>query len=494
MTAFRRGVQARKKRDAELAKRRAAARTGAGFFSAEEAFAEVAIENGSWNWALVGPNPDKLELSAGGRLGIEQMEDALANHPCLFGMYRSQFVDPASKEKATKFVFIQASNMDEEHSGYSQLQRGQAIAAGPKIAAIVDKYAKTVGKLAIKSKEECTVAHLIEGLASLVKGQADEKLITAEAYELGVQNYKEALPEHFKPAQEARAQEAVQMAEEEAPRSEVAEETAQQDLDPFLTSAPASPVNRTSKDSAPAAVEAPPAVSEGSSRQRKAVKLYRVGDVVDVWSGRNQDWIIDGEVVAATDETIQVHGTKVSAGSVKVIYSRGQMYKWIPPAKFGELLRESLRPRPPDGHKGTMLKQTHGFVSEWNERYFELRKGHLQWWENEEAAKKGTPGRAIYLLGANIQELETSFRLLSDGTKGVIYHFDAGSRESMVLWAETAWAHAEYCEEMRELAKAARSGREAREELMEAFAAKRLTRQSARQSARVSDKLLIVTA
>merc|ERR1712061_393006 len=65
--------------------------------------------------------------------------------------------------------------------------------------------------------------------------------------------------------------------------------------------------------------------------QRKKVKMYSVGDYVEIWSLNCQSWIKDGEVTETVDGKCIRDGVKLRAGSMKVVYMDGERFKWVPP-------------------------------------------------------------------------------------------------------------------------------------------------------------------
>merc|ERR1719189_3357012 len=86
----------------------------------------------------------------------------------------------------------------------------------------------------------------------------------------------------------------------------------------------------------------------------------------------------------------------------------------------------------------------------WHERYFELNKGFLQWWVSEADARHGIkPNGTVYLLGLKQTFAEKVFKVTAVGTKGVVYSFSADNDEHIVEWMDRLWAHASYCEEIK---------------------------------------------
>merc|ERR1719416_384544 len=91
---------------AAMGRKRAAEKKDPTFFTGEDAMHEVAKEDGVWDWALVGPDPEKLPLAAGGHGRVEDMQAVLSNFPILFGLVRLSFA-PAEGKTVHKFVYVQ---------------------------------------------------------------------------------------------------------------------------------------------------------------------------------------------------------------------------------------------------------------------------------------------------------------------------------------------------------------------------------------------------
>lgn len=379
------------------------------------------------------------------------MKGALGLQPILFGLLRMTFSD--STTTRTKFLFIQASNMDDEISqedggGFTTIQRGKALAKESAMTIIMKQFANYVAKIDIKSAEKCNLAYVLEGLKNVAIGQ--------EAGLLNIENYQRAIREHQlehpdkteeKERMGMRLSHAVAVAEQEAPElSEVCEPEAEEE-----ESAEAEPV---------------------IFKQRKVQKTFKVGDLVEVYSVKNNKWMTDAEVVEFASEACNKDGLKLRAGSLKIIYAHGSQFKWIPPQHIEELLRMSPRPRPPPPKVGQMLKETHNWFTEWHQRHFEVKRGFLQWWLSEqEAQEKKKPSRSVYLLGLRIQEEHGKIiKLRTDSTNGIVFQFNAETSSARAEWVEALWAHAEYCEEMREFEEAKWVGIEVRKELLDVMA------------------------
>lgn len=224
--------------------------------------------------------------------------------------------------------------------------------------------------------------------------------------------------------------------------------------------------------------------SGSTGRQREAVKAYRKGDFVDVWSVKFSRWYDDGEVVDRVDETCYVDHVQVQAGSVQVVFGLGKMYRWVAPVMVKRHLRDSLRPQPPEAMSGVLKKETHGWFgfSEWHDRYVEIQRGYIHWWRNEQEAQINEPVKKVYLLGTRIKEKVNKFKLVTDGSQGVIYQFEAESYDSMLAWSEACYEHAEFCEELNEFdqAKKTNKGKEHMQAMKESWEQRRENRRAER--------------
>lgn len=64
------------------------------------------------------------------------------------------------------------------------------------------------------------------------------------------------------------------------------------------------------------------------------------GDTVHVWSKSNGRWIEDGIVQQVVEADTAVDGSRIPAGSVKVVFRGGTGTKWVLPDQFQEILRK----------------------------------------------------------------------------------------------------------------------------------------------------------
>merc|ERR1719330_915955 len=181
------------------------------------------------------------------------MQEALGNYPILFGLVRLPF----SKEDdvRTKWVFVQVSNRDDDESGFSMRERGQANMKASQIFDVVKKLA--VGgidsKIEIHSKADCTLGFVLASLQSQQLGD----FYTEE-------NYNNARKQEQEKLQKEQPEVAEQMQKQEE-REKIAEE-----MKP-------PPAEEPVLDMAPEEVAAASEVT----RQRKSIrKIFKVGDPV----------------------------------------------------------------------------------------------------------------------------------------------------------------------------------------------------------------------
>jgi len=179
-------------------------------------------------------------------------------------------------------------------------------------------------------------------------------------------------------------------------------------------------------------------------------------------------WFTDAEVVNVATEVLVEKGMRVPAGSLKIVYDHGTRFKWVNPQEPEKYLRPSGRPRPPEPMSGDLLKESnYWFTTRWNKYYFEVSKGFLQWWStSEEAENNVKPAGSVYLMGLQQQQQGEQFRVRADATGGAVFAFQAASEEESSVWVDTLWAHATYCDDVREHFEAQLGGNEVRNELL----------------------------
>jgi hypothetical protein len=426
-----------RKTNMQKAKQRAQ-KSGPTIFSGEEALAEVAKDDGLWNWALVGPDPEALPLSGGGLGSVDEMRGAVGKHAHSFGLLRMTF--SASGSISHKWMFIHAS--DPIDSGnYSAVERGKAMGMEPVMDKAIRRFVAVAGKVHVQSKEECTVEHLVGELRSIVEGMAADN-ITVENFNAAVLAHKEANPQ---------IEEAEKIKEEKAKA-----------IEQLVTPLPAAVTPE-------AEVGAMDMVRE-ETRQRKRVKLYVTGDLVDVYSSHNKKWFTDGEIADVTKDGMQIDGFQVRAGSMKVVYDNGSRFKWVAPQQMDNVLQPSARPRPPGSKVGHLQKETNSwFGAKYGEHYVELNHGFLKWWATySDAARGASPQSALCLMGLQLVEDKEgmSFRMRTQDSRGVVFGFKADSEEEAQAWVELFWEHAWYCEELYDYTLAQRKKKNAQKELL----------------------------
>lgn len=205
-----------------------------------------------------------------------------------------------------------------------------------------------------------------------------------------------------------------------------------------------------------------------ASVQRKKVKAYHVGDVVEIWSAKHKKWIKDAEVIDTVKEKCYKDGVNVRAGSVKVLYNTGEHAKWEAPQYAGErvrwlapqqlegLIRPSLRPRTPEVVCGMLQKECRSRVTWCSDvtyrlpMHVELCRGYLQWWEEKAAAVSGTKSQGhVYLLDMHLWRQDGAFKLRAEGGQGASFCFWADSEQEERRWVDALWEHAGYCRSLQ---------------------------------------------
>lgn len=408
------------------------AEDGLAFFSGIPALCEVAKEDGKWSWALVGPDPIGMPLSGGGKT-IEEMQHAIGNHPHAFGLVRMRF--GLGDKAQTKFLFIHAS-VTAGAGKFTMKERGQAMLMEPEMERVIKKFVPFSAKVRINSPEECTADFLIDQL---------QVVRTTDVHLLTMVNFNAALEETRRRSQAMAEQEAkheeaqASMASPATPRAEVAEPEA----------------------------ELPPAELTIPPKQRKHIKLYKVGDMVEVYSLKSQEWIEDAEIAEVVTESCVRDKLQIRAGSMKVLYSNRRRFKWVAPQQVNEHLRPSQRPKPPEPRVGKLLKETHIEETEWYPQHVELNMGYLQWWEAESDARVGQKATvSMYLLGLQLHEEGSSLIVRSNSTRGTVFKLRAEEESDVSAWSFALWEHAGYCEEVRDVKEAKKVGRKVMGELM----------------------------
>lgn len=411
---------------------RASVHVGPVFFDGEEALREVAKEDGLWNWALVGPDAKKLPLSGGGMGGVEEMREAVGNHAHSFGLLRMTF--GVGARARTKFVLVHTS--DSIDSGnFTSMQHGRALASKPEMQKVIRRFAAIAAEIHIQSSEDCTVAHVVGKLSGVVRG--------VEANDISVGNFEAAVAQH-----KANHPEVAALEQERKAQQKLAQQIA----------VPRPEALPPERESMPAAGPA--------GRLRRRMKLYAKGDMVEFLSNMSQRWL-EGEVEEVATESREVSGHRIIAGSVRISFNNRADIEWIAPAEVETRIRPSPRPRAPAPVVGEMRQEMHGWHEQRHRRYFELSKGFLRWWDCEVSAKGGiAPSNTVYLLGLQQQRSGLDLQLRTTTSMGALYVFEAASEQETECWHQALWAHAGYCNDMREHAQMQKTSGRMREELL----------------------------
>lgn len=196
-------------------------------------------------------------------------------------------------------------------------------------------------------------------------------------------------------------------------------------------------------------------MSEESSKaegvkQRKMVKLFPRGCLVEIYSASKQRWIVDGEVVEVAWESIKKDKVLITAGSTKVVFDQGRLFKWVPSHKLHETVRRSSRPQRPKPLVGQIMLERPAWlganVMQWS--YFQLRSGVMQWWETEQDAAAGKqPDGKVKLLGMKMKREGMCISLRIDNTCGESCSLKAQLTESPGKFVSAVRAHAKFCDQ-----------------------------------------------
>jgi len=189
-------------------------------------------------------------------------------------------------------------------------------------------------------------------------------------------------------------------------------------------------------------------VMDTQVRQRKMMKRFCMGDVVEVYSGKRQKWFLDGQVTESVDETCVMDGSKVRAGSVKVIYDHGMTFKWVPPQQWEECLRPSPRPKPPEVIATMVVKEGSSWLVRSEKQVFaEMNQGFFQWWESPvDAEECQDPEYSMYLLGLQVSRLSNILKLQTGSDQISLKMAD---ENEAALWERALAKHATYTAEVR---------------------------------------------
>jgi len=382
---------------------------------------------GGWNWTLVGPDPQRLPLSAGGQGSFDELRACVArrrNHGSdLYGLLRLNFGPRRGGRQ--KHVFLHIRLRD-------QLANEQASETVRAMEKALSAFANLDVKVEARDAEDLKLEAIVERLRQA--SPADATMLTVKAHrealaELAVDVYARAAAEQI-------------FREQCAPAAEEAER--------FLESDEPVPDERSmiAESSSITGMPSTTSCQDGPSPQR-ARPSYRKGDLVAIYSRAARQWVDDGVIHDEVQEKCCYDGCKLVGGSVKVLYNNKTTFKWVLPEQFRTMLKPSSRPAAPYSLVGQLLKQTHNWIATWHVRHFELNNGHLQWWMTPEDAKAGrSPRTSLCLMDVQVNARGSIVYLHTGGPKVVAYAFDATSEESAELWFAALEDHATYCAAM----------------------------------------------
>lgn len=450
-----------------------------------QALEAVASPKGQWNWALVGPDPKNLPLAGGGSGSIDEMRECLCHQEksaVLFGLLRLNF--GTGRIRVNRHVFVMASGIDEafsEGGGGNMVARGKAMNKRPMMEKELDAIAHSHAKIVVQHKTDLSVEYIIETLKKSTT--ADAELVTVENFNIALAEFKDSLNDDGKVVEKPKAKKAESTGEgadagaegdtastrrrvsscAAPPPPEIRKEQPELDKDEVEEEAPAAASEPAPAEAEPAAGGAKPAVpvteltpvtQVSSAEPEKRIAKEPVGlvkgDLVEVFSASSGKWHDDGVVLQVLDASDMQDGLSLPAGSVKIQYQNDHRLKWIPPCHLTRCLRKSERPRPPKALTGELLKETHNWVAEWHVRYFQLKRGWLQWWVNREDAVEGVkPNGALDLTGLAVGSAGTVFSMRTANSKGVVYNFDARNVDDVATWMQGLKEHAMYIDKMK---------------------------------------------
>lgn len=129
------------------------------FKSGRDALRAVESLLGSWNWVLLGPDPETLPIKGGGSGSIDELQECLAQHEeeVLFGVLRLSF--GAGRLRRTKLVFFHANG-----ARVAAVRRGKLGAVRPKMEQAVKDLVHCSMSLEVNSTDDLSLEGLIERL------------------------------------------------------------------------------------------------------------------------------------------------------------------------------------------------------------------------------------------------------------------------------------------------------------------------------------------
>jgi len=136
-----------------------------------EALRSVADPSGAWNWVLLGPDPKKLPLIAGGGGFLDEMRECMYAHQdtVLFGILRVVF--GAGKVKRTKHVFVHVIG-----ERTPAVRRGRLSAVRPQMRQVFAEFAECSLNIEVSNCVDFTQQLVIEKARSA--GVVDDSLLS----------------------------------------------------------------------------------------------------------------------------------------------------------------------------------------------------------------------------------------------------------------------------------------------------------------------------
>jgi len=127
------------------------------FATGRDALQAIAENRGPWNWVLVKPNPDTMDLVTGGAGSVDEMRECLFSHTevVLFGLLRLAF--GAGRLKRTKHVLVHAVG-----ELVPIVTRGRIAAERSKMEFGVREFAHCPVTFEASSAQELTLEAVIE--------------------------------------------------------------------------------------------------------------------------------------------------------------------------------------------------------------------------------------------------------------------------------------------------------------------------------------------
>lgn len=454
-----------------------------------DALKAVGLNDGCWNWALVGPDPEGLPLAGGGPGSIDEMRGCLAKQEAesgnsnFYGLLRLTFGTGRCTRR--KFVFIRVSRVDDAGLEAKVAARyGKAAAQRSLMEKALQEFARFTVTFEAMGIADLTLENVLERVRKASTADAD--LLTQEAFDEAMCDFRkvhgqcdsearieaaaaEVFPEERPPA-EAESQlacaESEPMSTEfieeelaevkacEAPQEEMYTEPEPPEMMQFQ-----SEVEVVPEATPPPAVPPPAPCGEaeagsnrGASEQKVADDVqhrYEKGDYVMVFSQTAGEWMDDGVVVIALSEDGKHDKLELTAGSLKVQYNNRKTFKWLLGHQVKDYIRPSRRPLQPSTLTGELVKETHSLITSWHLRYFELSRGSLKWWKCKADAQVGVlPNGRLNLFGLELHLEDNIIYCRTPAAKGVTYAFDATSEFGAVKWVEALQKHEAYCRQM----------------------------------------------